>query len=262
MPKEIFNNIYDLDYYDASQQSIYIGDVLVEEITSIQYSLQQSKTPIYGYASQLFDDTSAGQVIVSGSFTINFKEAGYLWAVLRRYFNVSAIEAGVSGAKKDSQLLTVREGSVRTMPDLVNTTGDRVMSNGTRISRASIERMAQGEATRQERFNFYQGLASYATFDVKNPRDKVFEDIVEAFEDEIWNPSVTNTGLNSQIRRSDDNKFDGFDIYQVFGNYAIPTANHTTVKIIGVRLTSLGRRVAVGTGPIQEEYTFLARSLV
>jgi len=135
-----------------------------------------------------------------------------------------------------------------------------VGSNGTQISRFTIEQLAQGKATLQERTQFYQSLAGYSTFDVKSAKDKVFEDIVEAFEDEVWNQS--NEGLLSQIRRTDDNVFDDFDIYVAMGDYANPKANHTVQKIVGVRLTSQGKAVNIGGGNIQEEYQFIARVCV
>ena len=259
--KQVYTTVYDLDYFSGSQTSLYIGDVWVDEITSLQYTVQQTKTPLYGYASQLFDDTAAGHVLVQGSMSINFKEQGYLWAVLRRYFNVSAVETGVRSARKEGGLLRTAKGSTRTMPDLVNKSGNRVGSNGTRVSRASIERLTQGEATRSERYKFYHDLAAYATFSNKSPRDRVFEDVVEAFEDEVWRPDSSNNGLNSQIRRIDANKFDGFDMYIVFGNYSNPAANHSTRKLIGVRLLSEGKQIVVGGAPIQETYEWIAKSV-
>lgn len=258
---QFYTKIYDLDYFTGSQMFLYIGDVWVDEITSLEYVIQQQKIPLYGYASQLFDDTAAGRVLVQGSFTINFKEQGYLWAVLRRYFNITAASLGVRSAKSDNQLLKTNRGSSRTMPDILNDKGNRVASNGTRISKASIERMTQGEATRGERFKFYHDLAAYATFDTNSPRDRIFEDIVEAFEDEVWQPNSSNAGLNSQIRRIDANKFDGFDMYIVFGNYSVPGANHSVRKIIGVRLLSESKSIVIDGAPIQESYSFIAQSV-
>jgi len=246
----------------GAQVQLFLGDVWIDEMTSFSYNLIQSKTPLYGYASQFFDTTAAGRILVQGSLSINFKEQGYLWAVLRRYFNVSAVEAGVKSTKKDDNLLRVKKNSSRTMPDIVNKSGNKTGSNGTNISRASIERITQGKMTTGEQYKFYHDLASYATFDVKNPKDKVFEDIVEAFEDEVWAPTSTNEGLSSQIRRVDDNRFDGFDIYLVMGNYSNPKANHTVRKIVGVRLMSEGKQIVINGAPISEQYSWIAQTVV
>jgi len=248
LPKTPFTAIYDLDYFSSSQCFLYIGDVWVDEITSLEYVTQQNKTPIYGYASQLWDDCAAGQVIVQGQFTINFKEQGYLWSVLRRYHNVT--NPNFQTAKADANLLKGRSGYNRPVRG----------ANANRIKRQTVEDVTQGKATRGETYKFYQGLAGYASSQVKNPRDKAFKDIVEAFEDQIWSDKVTNNDLNSQLRRTDDNMFDNFDMYVVFGDYSNPKANHTVSKIIDVRLTSQGKSILIDGKPISESYTFLAQT--
>jgi hypothetical protein len=260
----IFNKIYDLEYYSDSSMMLYIGDVWVDEITAIGYTCRQEKSPIYGYASQLFDDTAAGHVLVQGSLAINFKEAGYLWAVLRRWFDMGPgapqfVEKGLIDPvdqKKSAQLI-----KNKIQPGAANKGARPIVgSNGSIVSRATIERIAQGEASTAERNEFYHSLAGYATFS-GSPKDKIFEDIVEAFEDELWK-TTDNDALLSQIRRMDDNAFDGFDIYLSFGNMANKYANHTAKKIVGVRLLSQGLSVQVGQGPIQETYEFIAQCVV
>ena len=249
--------IYQQDYFTYSQCFLYIGDTWIDEITSLAYNTVQNKTPIFGYASQLFDDTAAGQVFVQGNFTINYKEAGYLWAVLRRYKQLNNDAMGI-GTPEDAKLLGVKMGSTQTQPDLTDKRYQRVGSNGTIIDRRSIEDIAQGRATTGQMYEFYEGFTGYST---TRARKRVLEDIVEAFEDQIWNPTVTNTQLNSQSRRTDDNKFDNFDMYVLFGNYGDPNAEHTVQKIIGVRLISQGKSIQMDGVPIQESYSFIAQSV-
>jgi len=251
---QVQTSIYDLDYFSGAQMFLYIGDVWVDEVTGLQYSTSQVKTPIYGYASQLYDDCAAGHVITQGSFSINFKEAGYLWAVLRRWHNLGAKAANFPVAKADQRLLAGRNASLDNKP---------VAGPNTRkVKRRSIESITQGNATKGETYKFYQNLAGYATTQVKNPRDRAFEDVVEAFEDQIWAPKISNNTLNSQLRRTDSNEFDGFDIFVVFGNYATPGANHTVQKITDVRLQSQSKMIKIDGEPIQESYNFIARSVV
>lgn len=72
-------------YYSGNQASLFIGDVWVDDITSIDYTLQHTRMPQYGYGSQHFDFVPKGSIIITGSFTINFREPNYLWLVLERY---------------------------------------------------------------------------------------------------------------------------------------------------------------------------------
>jgi hypothetical protein len=258
----ILNRYYDLEYFSGSQCSAYIGDVWVDDMSFIQWQRTQEKTPLYGYASQLFDDTAAGHVIVNGAFSINFKESGYVWAILRRYFSLDTDFSTVTGAP---EILRKAQSSALTAGKLGSDYGiggrPVIGSNGTRVSRATIERLLQGKASRKERYDFYHDLAGYATFSPGTGKDKVFEDIVEIFEDQIWK-TADNTKLLEQIRRVDDNVFDGFDIYVLFGNYANPKVNHTCVKIVGVRLIGEGMSVGADGEPLQMVYNFLARTTV
>jgi hypothetical protein len=255
--------VYDLEYFSSNQCFLYIGDVWVDEVTSMQYVRQQQKTPLYGYASQLFDATSAGHVLVSGSFSINFKEQGYLWAVLRRWHSLDSKMLDIKGyrdpasAKKARALVMNKRGA-----DPFNSTGGRpvVGSNGTKISRATIESITKGDASKTDRDKFYKSLAGYSSFDVGSPQDRTFEDIVEAFEDEVWN-TADNADLLNEARNPDNVLFDNFDAYVVFGNYSNPKSNHTVQKIIGIRLTSQGKTIMMNDQPIQEQYSFIARSL-
>jgi hypothetical protein len=256
--------VYDMDYFSGSQMFLYIGDVWIDEVTSLQYECTQRKTPIYGYASQLWDDVAAGQVLIQGAFTINFKEQGYLWSVLRRYKNMSSSAAFAGSAsggasKADKQLMNIINKDHRDNLDRRPVWG----SNVDKIQRMSIERIVQGETTKGDAYKFYQDLAGYASYnkDIKGKaKDLVWEDIVEEFEDQIWSADNTNEKLKEQVRRTDHNLFDNFDMYIVFGNYAVRGANHTVAKLIDVRLTSRSKIIKVGGEPIQEAYQFIAQS--
>ncbi len=74
---------YNLDYFSGAQAQIYIGGILLDEITTLQWNEHQSKVPLYGYASQYFDEVARGAVLVQGQFSINFIQPNYLYSVLR-----------------------------------------------------------------------------------------------------------------------------------------------------------------------------------
>ncbi len=264
--RPLYNRYIDQEYMSGSQASIYVGDVWIDEITSFAYSVSQDKTPIYGYASQLFDDTAAGQEIVRGQFTINYKEQAYLWLVLRRFFDMGQEDEALQYKGLEDPLKTKKRNAIAR-----GRLGGETMRGGiggipitgpnkTRVSRAGIERLLQGEATRNERYNFYHSLAGYATFSPGTGRDKIFEDLAEIFEDQLWNKS--DEELLRQIRRTDDNIFDGFDIYVTLGNYSNPRANHTAFKIQGVRLIDRGMTIVSDGNPQQEIYNFIGRNVV
>jgi hypothetical protein len=75
--------IYNYDAVSGAQISVMVGDnVIIDDATAIQFSLSQSKKPIYGYHSKYFDTIAEGIVIVQGRLFINFIHPGYLRLLL------------------------------------------------------------------------------------------------------------------------------------------------------------------------------------
>jgi hypothetical protein len=280
---QVGTGLYDLDYFSGSQAALYIGDVWVDEVVNFQYSVQQSKQPIYGYASQLFDDVSAGTVLVQGSFSINFKESGYLWLVLQRYKRFDdATKQIISKYGNTTNILTgafpVLGAGTKDFNKATNTLplGDPAAASigsnnpfariqfGNKhidaISRANIERLISGEATKSERFQFYNDLSGYATSNNPHARDTVFENVVEVFEDRVWEDNTTD--LEDEPRRIDSNFYDNFDMFVTYGDYTKPGANHTVRKITGVRLLGMAQSIEISGEPVLEQYSFIARNIL
>lgn len=270
------SSVYDLDYFSGNSAILYIGDVFVDEVNSFAFTVQQSKIPIYGYASQLFDDVAKGQILVQGSFSVNFKESGYLWLVLQRYMKFKnqvdrTIDKYVNlGAKFNNQTGVLSSkaqkqvgGAGSVLLGGNNNPFARIRQSNKDhdfISRANIERLISGEASADERTQFCFSLAGYCTTTNPNAADTAFEDIVEAFEDQVWQDNIND--LDQMARRVDDNYFDDFDMFLVYGDYSKPGANHTVRRIRGVRLLSTSQQVVISGEPITETYTFLARNII
>lgn len=72
------------EYFSGANVKVYFGDVWVDQLTEISFSLQEQVAPIYGFHSYTFDRISRGNRMVQGSFTINFTENGYMRAILKR----------------------------------------------------------------------------------------------------------------------------------------------------------------------------------
>lgn len=263
-----FSRIYNREYFSGAQAALYIGDVYVDEIVSYAFTAQQVKTPIYGYASQLFDATSAGPFIVQGNFSINFKKAGYIYLILQRYFALAnAVNDQLNQAGNPSntvQNFTSGLGlnaAPRKQPRLPTP----FLNDTQKVMRANISQLIQGNLTTEQMQSFAQDLSSLANNAGLNSQ---FLDITTALEETVWGVGTlansTQAGLNpvddSLIRRIDDNYFDGFDMYFTYGDWNNANTAHTVERITGVRLTGRSKAVTISGEPIQEEYQFLARS--
>lgn len=74
-------------YFTMTQARMYIGALFIDELNALQFTLQDNKIPIYGYASRFYDAMAQGKSLVQGQFTINFISEGYLYTVLNEYQN-------------------------------------------------------------------------------------------------------------------------------------------------------------------------------
>jgi hypothetical protein len=279
MPQEAAvarRGIYNVEYFSGAQVSLYIGDVWVDEVTTLSYGYQQSRTPVYGYSSTLYDDLTEGRILVSGQFTVNFKEAGYLFLVLDRYRkqnqpsgslveeslnsfvnsglarreNIEQVEQLLGGeisvARRNQYLQDIAK-AVRSGKSLKSNTRDRVRS----ATANSLGGFA--ETTRR---------IAGAQSPTKRKDLGTAEALFEKFEDRVWGPAA---GLDddSLHRRADDVRLNPFEIYVAFGDFAGDnTANHTIERLRNVSILGKSKSIQIDGMPIQEQYTFVARNLV
>lgn len=93
-------------YYSNIDAEIYINGEWVEDIGSIQWSIDQQTMPLYGYNSYVFDDLAQGSRIISGSFTLAFTKPRRLEEVIKNYLAVNENATMLSYENMISQLST------------------------------------------------------------------------------------------------------------------------------------------------------------
>ena len=59
-------------YYSSLDANIYINGQWIEDIASIQWTINQQTMPLYGYNSYVFDDVAQGSRIIQGDFILVF----------------------------------------------------------------------------------------------------------------------------------------------------------------------------------------------
>jgi hypothetical protein len=69
----------------ANDARMYIGNVFVDELDSVQFVLQDNKIPVYSYTGRYFSAIGQGRSLVQGQIAVNFISEGYLYAVLDNY---------------------------------------------------------------------------------------------------------------------------------------------------------------------------------
>lgn len=72
------------EYFSGANVNIYLNEKELIECAGISYAYQNSRQPIYGYNSTLFDAMLPGREIIQGNFLINYIEPNYLMKILNK----------------------------------------------------------------------------------------------------------------------------------------------------------------------------------
>lgn len=274
MTEELKRGIYNIDYFSGAQVALYIGDVWIDEITSMSYEVSQRRVPLYGYNDQLFRDVSKGQVLVQGQFSINFKEAGYLFVILNRYKNLtegkptrmnpfisgdSVSKANIENMISNKDITVKDRNAIKQALAATYAKGNR-NAEGVKGYRRTLS-TGFSEITRTPALASLTGHASDPRLG-KGSAESLFEE----FEDQIWGRKEDRLGEGGgrqDARRADQTELNPFDIYVAFGDYSgNDKVNHTVQKITDVHIIGTSKQIVIDGQPIQEVYSFIARNIV
>ena len=247
-------------YWSGLDARIYANDVLIDEILSLQFQLQEAVAPLFSYASYTYDTLMHGARRVTGAFSINFKRESYIYELLRLLRKAKPGNDRVL-LQRDSEARRIAESGTATVEDF---TALAAGGGNTKIDKAG-------------RVQFDPAL---------------FNEIAQDFEDAIWrrpDPKEQNTAVSrlvdtlSDSARLDRPKFEvdrRFNLEIQFsstglaeskkrkvaggpeplGNTQIPVT--TSTVLLGVALTGVERSLDDSGRPIMETYTFIARDVV
>lgn len=76
-------SIFKNEFFSGCDVAVYFGDIYIDEVINLDFTLQEKKMPIFGYASYTFDAIAHGVRLIEGTFSIVFKESGYLKTVYK-----------------------------------------------------------------------------------------------------------------------------------------------------------------------------------
>jgi len=77
-------SMYGFEYFCGANVVLYAEGMPLIEAAGLQYQVDDSKMPIYGYSSRHYDAVAAGQVIVRGTLLINYVHQDYLFKAVQR----------------------------------------------------------------------------------------------------------------------------------------------------------------------------------
>jgi endonuclease YncB( thermonuclease family) len=75
------NNSYE-GYFTSAQCRVYIGNLFLDELNTIQYALQSNAVPLYGYCDRDAAAYAQGRALVQGQLVLNYVADWYLYTAL------------------------------------------------------------------------------------------------------------------------------------------------------------------------------------
>jgi hypothetical protein len=224
------------EYFAGADIRIYFGDIWIDEITSLQFTLQEQVAPIFGYASYTWDKVARGSRYISGSFSINFKESYYLQQTLNRLTSTVKTETA-SGFTEKQWKSGVDIEALMESADTGNF--DKIADD--------FEKSLWGAVK----------MDDYKKAMDKSHQNSYFYPEFRKEDDAKGNPQYDN---NSQKVLTDS----GFNIIISYG--PMNEANgmntpETTHTLVNVQLTGVSQVIGGDGNPVQEQYTFIAKDL-
>ncbi|PFN24608.1 hypothetical protein [Bacillus cereus] len=213
------------NYYSGTDIRIYFGDNWIDEIVEIEWTVQEQLAPIFGYASYTWDKVARGNRLVQGSFSINFKEAGYLQTVLNSLS---------SEMTEENEWFSLAE---------FNGENGQSAHKNTKVE----DLIGNFQALADDYENALWGTNSNSSKLIDSRRTDTF---------------FYSTNKNEKNRNLKEH---GFNILLTYGNNPCAvrgTGSYKTVQtIVGVQLTGVSQRIDPSGNPISEVYTFIAKDI-
>ena len=236
------------EYFSGANAKVYFGNVWVDQIHSIQFSMQEQVTPIYGFNSFKFDKIARGTRLVSGMFSVNFTESGYLQTILESVS--SSMSIGDDTSMSNKQIDKLRSDTLK------STSGQRIKDVLSMDSGESYDDYIQ---SLKNSFWGNQGISrnTVTSSNMTKEFDSFYYPNPEGIDEE--NPLKEN-GFNILIDYSPDANKKDFDdcirdanksgsIYQTFRS------------IMGVHITGESQEISANGQVLTQNYSFIARDL-
>lgn len=227
---------YKTDYYAGCQVAIFMGDIWLSDISTIQYNATQNKKPFWGYKSKKFDLVAQGTQLIEGVFSMNYTHTNFL--------NMAVAKWREQSSPNNASLSVSEDQIAKFAGDLKNSSDPYLLSR--------LQYPASGFQENQN--NVFNNLDNSAK-----------QALLEQY---FWGADDIKL-VSQSVLQPDD--LPPFDIAITFGNYPKNRLNpmatdeyissHTVKAITGIHITSSSMQISDTGEPIQEVFTFIARSL-
>jgi len=298
-PKRDNYQTYPYDYFSGTDCKVFFGDIWVDDIITVQYNITQSKSPIYGYASQYYQGIALGQILVNGVLTIAFKEVGYLntiMALLESQRNRADASINKKFNKIKENFNDTQTPFIPGVTDIFNAGGQsssEVRTTSINYNPNGTPDIIRSQQTIESILIDKKGIVGegFVSDYFGDNKTRDFEDVAELLEDTIWGDSdgrpFNDWSKYPRIKRADEFDYmsssggkisngdfplgikvpkgqdytDCLNILLTFGDINDFRAEHTLIALNDIHFTGQTLICSPDGNPIAEQYTFFARNI-
>lgn len=224
------------EYFAGQDVRIYFGDVWVDEIVSMQFTMMENVAPIFGYASYTYDTVARGSRQIQGSFRINFKESYYL------HFITNRLDSKLEALSPTGQFIDDGVTKITKAIPKENITVDHLISkmggsNDTQFEDLALEfeKSLWGDSNNSDMTERTENRSEHSYFYPEKGR-----------------PNLAKHGFNIMVL---------YGPYQEAGNGTREQVATTAHTLTGVHLTGVSQVIDGSGQPVYEDYSFIARDL-
>jgi hypothetical protein len=219
------------DYFSGADVRIYFGDIWIDEVTSLQFTLQEQVAPIFGYASYTWDKVARGSRYIQGAFSINFKESYYLQQVMNSLTSeMGSTDDASSGFSQE----TWKSGlDIDALVKQVDNDNFDTIADEFEKSLWGGGMLDTQVANKPKTTFFYSNSPNSSGSEIVGLNQK----------------ALLDHGFNIIISYGPMNEAGGM------------SASETTHTLVGVQLTGVSQVIGGDGQPVQEQYTFIAKDL-
>jgi hypothetical protein len=109
--EDTYDNTAYQGYFTSAQARLYIGNLFIDQMQTLQFALQQNNVPVFGYCSEFVDAYARGRSLVQGQLVLNYVHQGYLYAALKQYAKLSNPSTTGNAADVGTQVAAVVQKS-------------------------------------------------------------------------------------------------------------------------------------------------------
>lgn len=239
------------DYYSGNQVCIFLGNTWLSDVTSLQFQYAQNKTPFWGYKSQKYDLVAKGTQLVQGVFSVNYIDASYLNMVVAKLKSMD--NTGVSNNAN------VSSSDITNLSNLLTTTNT--------IDPITLSYNSDGFTSQVKQLIDPGPLTGpvqpATTLQNNNLLNLPFNQKADILQQYFWGQNTNSPNAPLSV-----DELPPFNITITYGGYPNTgfgpdefQSSHTVKVIESVDIINHQQMLAITGEPIQEIYTFIARSV-